>query len=322
MRRRYEDIGHEAAAWVIRLGGAPLSLVERSDFDAWLAASADHVDAFARADALWGESAALKDQPGLSRAPAENRITRGRSAQPILAVIALVALLAGGTRAWFGDPTTWLAADDRTALGEIRTVTLTDGSQVQLDTASAIAVDFTARQRRVRLLSGDAYFTVAPVAGAEHRPFIVAAAGGTAQALGTQFMVAREPDGGLVTVAEHKVRVTAAASGGPAATVTLLPGEAVRYDGGHGLQSAHDVDVTEATSWREGRLVFNDQPLAQVIARLNRYRRGRIVIADHRLAALKVNGVFMTDDLSGALAAITQELGARTIAMPFVTVLY
>ncbi|MCB8877671.1 FecR family protein [Acidisoma silvae] len=313
------DIASHAAAWVIRLGGAPLTAAEHQAFDLWLAQSPDHVAAFTQAEQLWGEARALKSAPGQPRhSLPQARLPRAGRLPLTSAGLALALFGLGAAWFWFGDPTTILAADDRTGPGEIRTVRLTDGSQVQLDTDSAIAVDFTTRQRSVRLLSGDAYFTAAPVAGSEHRPFVVAAGQGSAQALGTQFMVAHEPDGGQVTVIEHKVRVAAAG-----AEVTLSPGQAVRYDAAHGLEPVEKVNLEQVTSWRDGRLVFDNQPLSQVIAVLNRYRRGRILIANNRLAALRVSGVFTTSDLSGALSAISQETGARTAAMPpFITLLY
>lgn len=320
VRQKQDTIDGYAAEWVIRLGGAPLTEAEQQAFDQWLAQDPAHVAAYLRADAVWGESAVLTSLSLPLRATAKRP---RRAAGPILAGLALAFVIGGAGRFWLGDPLTMLMADHRTGPGEIRTVTLTDGSQVQLDTESAIVVDFTPHERRVRLLSGDAYFTVAPVAGSERRPFVVAASDGTAQALGTQFMVAKEADGGLVTVAEHKVRVSAAIAGGATGEVTLSPGQAVRYDDLHGLESVETVDLAQASSWREGRLVFNNQPLSEVITVLNRYRRGRIVIANRRLATLKVSGVFMTSDLSGALVAIRQELGAKTAAMPpFVTLLY
>ena len=105
-------------------------------------------------------------------------------------------------------------------------------------------------------------------------------------------------------------------------TVVLSPGQAIHYDRMTGLGAVQDGHLDQATAWRRGRLVFSNVPLERVVAELNRYRRGRIVIADTRLAQRQVSGVFPTTDLDGALESITRELHAHTTAVPpFVTLL-
>jgi transmembrane sensor len=216
-----------------------------------------------------------------------------------------------------------LAASYRTAPGERSRVTLDDGSLVQLGTDSALALAFDARQRRVVLLAGEAYFAVAPMTGSETRPFVVEAAGGTATALGTQFMVDRRGDGMTVTVAEHTVRVAAAQAGNATRAVVLSPGETVRYDRVAGLGMVAKANIDRATAWRRGRLVFDEVPLSEVVAELNRYRRGPIVLADGDFRDRRVSGVFDTADLDAALRAITREMGLKTATLPpFVTILY
>ncbi len=120
-----------------------------------------------------------------------------------------------------------------------------------------------------------------------------------------------------VTVTEHQVAV--AASG---AVAVLSPGQSVHY-AGNGLGETLAADIRRATAWRDGRLIFDRVPLAEVVAELNRYRRGRVVIAGPDLAARTVSGVFDTARLDGALASIARELGVRERSVPpFLTVLY
>ena len=103
----------------------------------------------------------------------------------------------------------------------------------------------------------------------------------------------------------------------------LSPGQSIRFDRASGIGTVTQTDLDGATAWRRGRLIFDKVPLADVVTALNRYRRGRIVIADAGLADRRVSGVFETTDLAGALASITRELGVRIAALPpFVTVLY
>jgi transmembrane sensor len=136
---------------------------------------------------------------------------------------------------------------------------------VSLDTASAIAVQFDGQERRVELLSGEAYFTVAPLQGSETRPLLVEAANGTAKALGTQFMMERQSDGAEVTVVEHRVQVTAGQPKGDNPNVVVLSlGQSVRYDNASGLGAITQATLDQATAWRRGRLLFDKMRLGDV----------------------------------------------------------
>ncbi len=325
--RQRNEIEAIAAAWVVRLGGSTLPGEDRRALEGWLAESPAHAAAFDQARAVWTELGMLKASPGAllwdaaAVAVPRRRVKTGLARAAAAAV--LLAVFGGAAAFWTGDPLLALTADDRTAPGEIRSVTLADGSTVELGADSALRVRFTAQERRVELLAGEAYFTVAPMQGAETRPFVVAAMNGTARALGTQFMVERGGGQAQVTVAEHQVQVSAQAADEAQRSVVLSPGQTVRYDPAGGIGTVSRVDLGQATAWRQGRLVFDKVPLAAVVAELNRYRRGRIVLAATGLADRRVSGVFETSDLSGALSAITRELGVRSVALPpFVTVLY
>ncbi len=325
--RQRNEIEAIAAEWVVRLGGGPLPGDERRVLEGWLAADPAHAAAFDRARTVWAELGALKAYPGAllrDAAPAGDPRRRVRTGLLRAAAAAVLLSVFGGTAAfWAGNPLLALAADYRTAPGEVRSVMLADGSTVELDADSALAVHFTGQERRVELLMGEAYFTVAPMQGAETRPFVVAAMNGAARALGTQFMVEREGGQAQVTVAEHQVQVSARTADEGQRSVVLSPGQTVRYDREGGIGAVSRVDLGQATGWRHGRLIFDKVPLAAVVAELNRYRRGRIVLAAAGLADRRVSGVFETGDLSGALNAITRELGVRTVALPpFVTILY
>lgn len=308
-----------AADWAARLGGGPLNASERRALDAWRAESPRHAAAFDEAQAAWALMGALAETERRSAPPARPR--PGRIGwTPMAALAACLLLFVAGGLLWVGDPRPLFLADHRTAPGELRQVRLADGSRVDLGPDSAIALDFEADIRRVRLLKGLAYFTAAPMTDAEPRPFAVTASGGSARALGTQFMVRHLPDGAEVTVVEHDVRV---ALDGPAAeAVVLSPGHSVRY--GHGrLWPVRATRVDRATAWRGGQLVFDHRPLSEVVAALNAYRRGRIVIVGDDLAAREVSGVFDTGDPTAALDTIVANLRLESLSVPpFVTLLY
>lgn len=324
---RAGEIELRAAEWVARLDGAPLSETEKLALRAWLAQDRDHAAAFEEASATWRELAALRREPGPLRAvvPARRAGTTRRAAG-IGALIGLLVLGAAIARYQLGDPWLLLAADYRTAPGELRTETLPDGSTVELGPSSAIAVDFTAGERRVRLLAGEVFFAVAPRTGEETRPFVAESAGGTTTALGTQFVIEQNSDGADVLAVEHQVAVALEGEGAPPGEgrgVVLSPGQEVRYVRGVGIGRVRTRDIPTATAWRQGLLVFDGASLAHVVETLNRYRRGRIVILDGALARRRVSGVFPTRDLDDAIETITSELGigARSI-YPLITVLY
>ncbi|WP_163993877.1 FecR domain-containing protein [Rhizobium lusitanum] len=327
-----KEIEEAAAEWVIRLGAEHVSPDERLRFERWVSADARHRDAFELANRTWGELAGLKQIVGTQATRSMPRPSHTTPAcppkhpyryRPALALAATLLLAIGLGFFWFGNPFALMSADYATAPGEQKTVTLTDGTVVDLGSNSALTVEFDQHERRVELLSGRAYFTAAPRAGNETRPFVVKSGIGTAQAVGTQFAVDNGDDGVDVTVVEHRVKVTVNGPTDTAHDVLLSPGQAVRYSADGVLGEIEQKDVDQLTSWRRGKLIFNDVPLSKVVAELNRYRRGRIVITRDSLARLHVSGVFDTSDLGNSLARIATELQIRTISVPpFVTILY
>ncbi len=321
-----EDIERAAAEWLVRLGGKPLNSVERAAFDDWLTASPGHLAAFEQVQKAWSDLDVLKGNPGRLRSviapaarPSHVRLKRS-------AVIGGLALLIVGLGAFYrvGNPWIALTADYRTGPGEVRTVRLIDGTMVDLGSSSALVIDFNNNVRRVRLLSGEAYFTVAPKQGPEQRPFTAVAEGGTVTALGTQFAVEDTGEAAVVvTAVEHTIEVVPPATAKDANRVVLSPGDTVQFNGSSGLGAVQQTDVTAATAWRRGLLVFDDMPLSEVVARLNRYRRGRIVVMNSALANRRVSGVFASNNLDNVVETISNELGARAVsAPPLVTLLF
>lgn len=316
-----EAIEQRAAEWVVRLDGAPLTAGETAALREWLTRDPEHQAAFEEASSTWRQLGALRDDSGpLGQLRPRRRPALSRRTAVIGAALAGLLLAASIARYQLGDPWLLLIADYRTAPGELRSVRLSDGSVVELGPSSAIALDFSARERRVRLLAGEAYFIVTPRIGGELRPFVAEASGGTTTALGTEFSIARETAGAQVLAVEHQIEVALAEGG---AAVVLSPGQEVSYAAGRGIGRVQPRDIAAATAWRRGIVVFNDTSLGQVVDTLNRYRRDRIVILDPALAQRRVSGVFQTNDLADAIETITGELGIRSRTIyPLVTVLY
>lgn len=323
----------EAAEWVVRLEAGPLDAAERRAFEAWRRHSAAHEAALSYARQTWDAMAELGplvaggtaargegSVVALARPATRPRVVAVSRRWVWRAAAASVLLAAGLGAVQVTDPLTALRADHRTAPGEIRTVSLPDGSTAEVGSDTAIAVAFDDTRREVLLLRGEAVFTVAatPDAG----PFAVTAAGGKARALGTRFLVRTEDDAADVAVLLHGVAVTPPESVGRGKAVVLTEGQAVGYSRA-GLGPVRAVDPARVAAWRRGRIVFDGAPLAEAVAELSRYRRGRILVLDPALAARRVSGVFRIDDIDGAVAMIAAELGARAVALPpFLTALY
>ncbi len=325
-----DQIDQDAALWVARLAGDRLPVGEHRRLEGWLDADPRHRTAFLEAQEAWGLMGGLAAERDLLVAdvpaatvptppPPVRFLAVGRALAAIAACLLLVVM--GGTL-WLGGALPHLTVDHATAPGEQRVVLLEDGSRVILGPGSALDVRYGAAMRRVVLRSGVAIFDVAPMAEAGGRPFVVAAGSGTVRALGTEFMVEYHAEAIEVTVLEHAVEVALEDDAGTTQAVRLDTGASVRYDA-QAVGEPHRQDVARATAWQRQRLIFDRVPLADVVAALNRYRPGRIVIADAALAARTVSGVFHTATPDLALDAVIRELGAKSAAIPpLVTVIY
>lgn len=303
MQDERQSILDQAAEWHMRRDAGELSATEARQLQRWLAADARHREALAEIEATWSLMGKV-DRSAIeapSRSAAASPPPRRR---PALAAAALAASLVFGL-AFLLDIPTRLRADAYTSTGETRLVRLDDGSTVMLDTASAIAVAYGRDARRIRLLRGEAVFTVAPEPG---RPFLVEARQGESRALGTAFAVRDDADGATVTVLESKVGVAL-----PEAQkeVRLEPGQQVSYTS-LGLGPVEQVDADLETAWRRGKLIFVDKPLGNVVDALNRYHRGRIQITDAAIRDRPVSGVFEIGDPLRVLDALEASLGLRS----------
>ncbi|WP_371348215.1 FecR domain-containing protein [Ancylobacter sp. IITR112] len=301
-----EPVDTDALEWFVRLRDAQSGADERRAFDAWLAADPAHGAAFARAEALWRRFDAV--EPEFRRLRRAGRLGRRD-------------VLLGGLAALAAAPAGYvlvnrhiLFASVRTAAGERRSVTLEDGSRVELGSASALTMDFTAGLRRVVLVAGEAFFEVAPDPA---RPFIVEAGPGRTRALGTAFDVKLGDSTVAVAVVEHAVAVSVANT----PPLTLEAGWQVSYGPG-GLTAPVEVDMALVQAWRRDRLVFEDVPLAEVLRELQRYRRGRIILMDQTVGTMPVTAVFETTNVDGALATIAATLPVRVVDGRLIALVY
>jgi transmembrane sensor len=290
-----DRIAEEAARWVARLQSHDATAQDRREFEVWLRRDAAHQAAYDELKSLWVE---LKDVPIPPNRLKKLRRSRRAVLGNVVAVGVIAVLSAALYRAGFVER---MRADHYTAVGEVRGVTLADGSRVDLNTDSAIAVRYSQAERRIELLRGEAFFNVI---NDPARPFVVDDASLKARALGTRYAV-RAPQGtalGDVRVEEGRVEVT-----GGRDQVVLEAGDAASLSP-QGRLTLGKSDVASETAWRSGKLVFSGQPLRDVLAALERYRVGRIVVLDGAAAEQRVSGIFDLNDTDHALRVLEESL--------------
>lgn len=290
-----EQIIQQAANWLTRLHDEDFTEADRRAFDTWCQADPRHAVAIERMRGLWDSLDTLPAKPArmaLNRAFTPQR-SRGVQVTGVLGMVLC---------AWLGlqHLPVWMA-DQRTGVGERRQVVLEDGSQLQLNSNSAVDVKFDGHQRVIELLQGELWVDVAKDA---QRPFVVRTDQGTATALGTRYLVKRAEDGTtVVTVIESTVAV----KGDTNEEVKVAAGQRSILDHGQ-AQTPQSIGNSDPDAWTRGLLKVNDQPLGEVLQTLASYRHGLVRFDAQALQNLRVSGVFKLDDTTAALAALADNL--------------
>lgn len=298
-----------AEGWCARLHADDVSEADREAFDAWIRTAPENraeyelcALTFAVANGLSQAPHLRRLSPATSNSHRNTRLLAGR--RVVLAAGVALAVLAGGVllrSAW--------GTSYATDVGERRLIALDDGSTVQLNTASTISVDLQPARRSVTLRRGEAFFNVAPDAG---RPFVVRAGNSEIRVVGTKFNVRVDGNVAAVTVVDGKVNVVGAA-GENAASTPLSAGQgAVVAASEPVVARLPEVNAARLTSWREGRIYFEQDPLSKVIEEVNRYSEIQFVIPDARTRALTLSGVFQTGDTDAVAFALREGYGLRT----------
>lgn len=223
-----------------------------------------------------------------------------RWALSLTSAAALIVALGIGWRAW--SPA-WPEHHYSTAVGELRTLALDDGSLALLDTDSALTVRYSRSRREVVLERGQAQFSVAPQPA---RPFLVHTDLGTVRAIGTEFQVRRRSGRVEVMLVEGVVEVIASTAGGARRVAKLAPGELLEFNAA-GRWDKRPFDPEAVTAWTEGQLVFRSRPLSEVAEEMNRYNTIKIKLGQSSLNDVKISGQFYSNDPTSLIQAL--ELG-------------
>ncbi|MHC8353363.1 FecR domain-containing protein [Pseudomonas sp. RT4P38] len=286
-----------AIAWQLSLdSGNP---VEREEFAKWHAAHEEHARA-------WRQLGMLDQRFSVASGPARTALLQSRESirrrvrklgsgvASIVAVIGL-ALFAGDRYL----PVDYWLADQRTATGEQRTLHLSDGTRVNLNTHSAVDVRFDEKQRLIVLQEGE---ILVETGHGDARPFIVETREGSMRALGTRFLVKREEQGTRLSVLKSAVAAHPEAS----------PEERILREGQQVLMRSNGLGPIVALNlgadaWTRGMLVVDNTRLEDLVHELGRYRRGHLGVAPE-IADLRITGSFPLHDTDKALSALLPTL--------------
>ena len=333
------DIEEEARAWIVQLDSARPTDEELREFRDWLNRSPLHKQVFKQVAAVWNDMDILsglldveieKESKVTSGKATDFRSTFGLSGLNPVKLSAVFILGLTVTIACYIFVPGFLKADTfaaeyQTAVGELKAVSLPDGSNVRLNTASKMDVSFNRESRVVRLAEGEAYFDVSHN---PDKPFVVYAGKFAIKAIGTAFSVQVIDDGVDVTVTEGRVEVvsmkdTVHQSSVPnlkqiddaSTRVPMVKGQHVIFnEEKQEIELAQQVkpeDIEKKLSWRDGMLIFDNDSLEDVVSEINRYTSTKIVISDSDLRDLRFGGYFRIDDMSSILDTFEEAFGIK-----------
>ncbi len=312
------DIRAQATEWLVeREEAESWTEQKQAELENWLADLPAHLLAFWRAEDSWARAGLIAEMRPFAPRP-ESQPVRQSSSYVLKGVAALTAVVALGLGAmsYFGAPTQQSFA---TAIGGQKTITLTDGSRIELNTNSVLNIETGANRRRVTLVKGEAYFHIKH--DAEH-PFVVTASGHRIVDLGTEFLVRSNRNRLEVSLVEGRARVETANAHSDGSSTLMSPGDVV-------VATATALSITRkpvqeletAASWRRGLLIFKHTTLADAAAEFNRYNRQRLTISDPQTARLEIRGTYRANDvasfarLAGAVIGLKVEERGETIVL-------
>jgi transmembrane sensor len=300
-----EAVRAEAAEWLARRDRGPWSEEDRTALERWLAQSLAHSTAFWRLEAAWNRADRLR----AVRADTGNRFLQavGSRISPMLFRAAAAALVIGiaGTSAFYAMQPRERSYE--TTVGGHETLTLGDGTKVELNTDTTVRV--SQDRRKVWLDRGEAYFDV--VHDAAH-PFTVMVGDHRVTDLGTKFLVRQNANRIEVSLFEGRAKLDSTAEWSRSRSATLMPGDvAVATANSLSVMKKPEKAMTSELGWRRGVLIFRHASLAEAAAEFNRYNRRKLVVEDAAAARLTIDGTFQADNIEDFTRLAQLVLGVR-----------
>jgi len=310
-----DAIESAAAQWLARLDRG-LAENEQSEFTAWREADLRHEAAFLRLEKVWGalDQVALT-RPALPTAADPDALEQPRRRARWIWAPLLAAAAAGVFVFFSGNPAREVHPRPHAIVhpGPQR-IALEDGSIVDLRPGARMDVKFTPDERHVRLLEGEAFFTVAKNPA---RPFIVSVNEVTVRAVGTAFSVGLDPQEISVLVTEGRVRVDevssavqsrelSALAAGQQGVIALAADPAATGSLAVKVSQLTRAEIDQALAWQGLHLEFIAVPLGDVVADFNRYNHRKLVVADEATAAILIGGNFRADNLDAFIRLLSK----------------
>ncbi|AWB06562.1 fecR protein (plasmid) [Azospirillum humicireducens] len=312
-----DRVTEEAADWCLRLQSSDVSDADRAAFERWCLADPRHLAEFDAMREIWGLSAGLRPRVTAvpATAPIEIPVAAAAAVAPSAAVRgparrrwAMAACVAAALAVCWTVGWSFGVLPGRVDAflggGRHRVVQLPDGSTVELNLHTNLFYAQFRDRRSVLMDHGEAYFAVTPDAG---RPFTVFTAGHQVRVTGTKFNVWANDGDLAVTLTEGSVTVASSAAGG-GEPLRLTPGMQGRFARDSRFGSAARVDPQRVLSWREGKLMFDDITLAEAIPLLNPYLSQPLRLADRKVSAMRIGGVYDIADLDRVAASLPRVL--------------
>lgn len=312
-----DAMAEEAHRWFMRRTENNLPPEEEETFQTWLKQDPRHRALYAQAHGVWGAAAQMghlrgeesdSSDVGVVDADLHPSWFRRNVGVALGGAAAVFAMILVGANVFLTAPGEQVDEPYfATATAEIREVALDDGTVITLGAESEIDVRFSEGRRQVALLSGEAFFDVAKDAS---RPFFVDIDDTQIRVVGTAFDVRRGAAGVDVSVLEGVVEVLRPDDESELNTtrVVLEAGEQVASTSGAGLTAVTPVSVKAPGAWRQGRLVFDNVTLREVIVDLDRYYDGDIVIDGDEIAMMRVTASYRTDDIEKMISNLERLL--------------
>lgn len=291
-----------AAAWFTRVQNQPLNEAGQAEFDAWRAQHPHHEAEYQWLTGVWSAADLLPEArlQALCEVPVATFSRRSLVGFGLAAGLLAVAVGAG---VWSQlQPSLQFSEEYATAPGERRTVTLPDGSVIELNSRTRLQVHFENHQRAVDLEQGQAMFSVTRDSA---RPFVVQAGPGRVTVIGTRFDVRHYSDQARVAVESGTVRVQGT---DPLEAVELTTGLATQVNALGRVAAPQPVNVNALMAWRNGQLVFDNASLGEVAEEVSRYRDKPLRVSSPAVARLRLSSVFKTDDTDALIQALPRIL--------------
>lgn len=304
-----EAITARAADWMLaREMSESWSDEDQASLDAWLSDATSHVAAYWRLNEAWQQAKRLRALRSPMRPHfAERRDEVKRRVLWRAAILLVGVLVFGGV--WLnraGQPGTKTYT---TPVGGHLQLALPDGSKIELNTDTRLALSTIGDQRFARLDRGEAFFEIKHD---ERHPFSVAVGDHRIVDIGTKFVVRDDNHQVSVALIEGKARFETQSQSAAAQATDLLPGDVVTATASSmsvSRQPMHELD--DRVAWRKGLLVFDNATLADAASELNRYNSEKIVIPDAKVAQLTIGGTFYAYDVSALLNTAQQIFGLQ-----------